>query len=189
MHTLCKRQCKFVRWCPFAVCLSTAILFFFFLPQSNASTNFNILEKHLWQGSDRAEDQRGDVEVAEGRDEGDCESRSQKLFRFKHSLLSLWPPVSHDFPLGEPISALQNGIKVLGGVMGYHGRTGTPALDHASSAGVLRDGSRPVGLWWLQRLQLTASIRHGSRSGYPGLIVACAINQVSSLFPAGQWYE
>lgn len=74
--------------------------------------------------------------------------------------------------------------------MGYHGRTGTPAwamslsgeLAHASSAGVLWNGSWPVELWWLQRLQLMALIRRGSRSGYPGLIVA--LNWVLSLFPA-----
>lgn len=39
---------------------------FFFLPQYNASTNFNILEKHLWQGSDRADDQRETLRLETG---------------------------------------------------------------------------------------------------------------------------
>lgn len=37
-----------------------------FLPQSNTSTNFNILEKHLWQGSDIAEDQRETLRLETG---------------------------------------------------------------------------------------------------------------------------
>lgn len=38
----------------------------FFLLQSNTFTNFNVLEKHLWQGSDRAEDQQETLRLETG---------------------------------------------------------------------------------------------------------------------------
>lgn len=58
--------CQVVPICRVLVDSNPVFLGVFFLPQSNTSTNFNILEKHLWQGSDIAEDQRETLRLETG---------------------------------------------------------------------------------------------------------------------------